>query len=159
MTWLLGLLGWGGALALAAVLLAGFTVARNYVLIAACAVAVLVGLWGWNGYRSAAATRKLLDAEVAAHATTAGQRDTARAARDEAIGKVSLCNKSVDAYAAAAALRAEEAAPARAAAANKAHGHQQKANQILATPPSVAGDDYASARERAEQWLKGRSAQ
>lgn len=79
-----------------------------------------------------------------------GQRDGARQA-------ASACSDSVDDLRELADKRAREAAPARAAAASTAQGHNQRADKILATPTPVPGDACASAQVRVDSWLQGRS--
>jgi hypothetical protein len=79
-----------------------------------------------------------------------GQRDGARQA-------ASACSDSVDDLRELADKRAREAAAARAAAAGKAQGHNQRADAILAAPPKVPGDACASAQARVDDWLKGRA--
>ena len=79
-----------------------------------------------------------------------GQRDGARQAASE-------CSDSVGDLRELADKRAREAAPARAAAANIAKTHNQRADTILATPATVPGDLCASAQARVDDWLKGRA--
>lgn len=79
-----------------------------------------------------------------------GQRDGARQA-------ASACSDSVEDLRELADKRAHDAAPARAAAASVAQGHNQRADQILATPAPVSGDVCASAQARVDEWLKGRT--
>lgn len=78
-----------------------------------------------------------------------GQRDGARQA-------ASACSDSVDDLRELADKRARDAAPARAAAASTAQGHNQRADVILSTPAPVPGDTCASAQARVDSWLKGR---
>lgn len=78
-----------------------------------------------------------------------GQRDGARQA-------ASACSDSVDDLRKLADKLAREAAPARAAAASAAQGHNQRADVILSTPAPVPGDACASAQARVDEWLKGR---
>ena len=68
----------------------------------------------------------------------------------------SACSDSVDDLRVLADKRAREAAPARAAAASAAKGHNQRADVILSTPAPVPGDACASAQARVNDWLKGR---
>ncbi|CAN7371868.1 hypothetical protein LJR074_002215 [Acidovorax sp. LjRoot74] len=79
-----------------------------------------------------------------------GQRDGARQT-------ASACSDSVDDLRELADKRALNAAPARAAAASAAQGHNQRADQILSTPAPVPGDVCASAQARVDDWLKGRA--
>ena len=78
-----------------------------------------------------------------------GQRDGARQA-------ASACSDSVDDLRELADQRAREAAAARAAAAGTARDHNQRADQILASPAPVPGDACASAQVRVDSWLQGR---
>ncbi len=106
------------------------------------------GLLGWAylGQRDDTAVAKtaLRDME--------GQRDGARQA-------ASACSDSVDDLRELADKRARDAAPARAAAASAAQGHNQRADLILSTPAPVLGDACASAQARVDEWLKGRAKQ
>lgn len=70
MTWLLGLIGWGGAAVVAAVLILGVAIAKKWLYIAAAVGAVALALWGWNGYRMANANLAKLTAEQKAHRQT-----------------------------------------------------------------------------------------
>lgn len=79
-----------------------------------------------------------------------GQRDGARDA-------ASACSDSVEDLRELADQRGREAATARAAAADKAQGHNQRADVILAAPPPVPGDACASAQARVDSWLQGRA--
>lgn len=79
-----------------------------------------------------------------------GQRDGARQA-------ASACSDSVDDLRELADKRARDAAPARAAAASTAQGHNHRADQILAAPQPVPGDACASAQARVDEWLNGRA--
>lgn len=79
-----------------------------------------------------------------------GQRDGAR-------GAASACSDSIDDLRELADQRGRDAAQARTAAAGKAQGHNQRADEILATPAPVPGDVCASAQARVDDWLKGRS--
>lgn len=156
MTWLLGLIGWGGAAALVAALALGMVLSRKALVIAAAVVALALLAWGARGYVQASALRKeLSDAQVALSQVTA-DRDKARSERAAALDAAEACSRSVDALKAAADKREAENLPARQQAADKARAHQHKASTILATPPSVPGDDAASARDRIWKWLEGR---
>lgn len=79
-----------------------------------------------------------------------GQRDGAREVASE-------CSASVDDLRKLADRRYIVAAPARAAAASAAQGHNTRADQILAAPQPVPGDACASAQARVDDWLKGRA--
>lgn len=78
------------------------------------------------------------------------QRDGARELAGE-------CSASVDDLRKLADRRYVVAAPARAAAASTAQGHNQRADTILATPAPVPGDVCASAQARVDSWLQGRA--
>ena len=96
-----------------------------------------------------------------------GQRDDATQARadlgameqqrDGAREAANACSDAVDDLRTLADQRASEAKAARAEAAAKAKGHNQKADAILATPPAVPGDDCQSAQMRVADWLKRRA--
>lgn len=79
-----------------------------------------------------------------------GQRDGARQLASE-------CSASVDDLRKLADRRYIVAAPARAAAASAAKGHNQRADTILSTPSPVPGDACASAQARVDSWLQGRA--
>jgi hypothetical protein len=79
-----------------------------------------------------------------------GQRDGIRQVASE-------CSASVDDLRKLAERRYIVAAPARAAAASAAQGHNQRADVILSTPAPVPGDSCASAQARVDDWLKGRA--
>jgi septal ring factor EnvC (AmiA/AmiB activator) len=117
----------------------------NPILIAlAISVAMNAALgWAYLGQRDDTAT---VQAELRG---MQDQRDGARQA-------ASACSDSVDDLRELANKRAREAAPARAAAASAAQGHNQRADQILAAPAPVPGDVCASAQARVDHWLKGR---
>lgn len=100
--------------------------------------------WAYLGQRDKTATAR---SEVAAMER---ERDGARAA-------ASACSDAVEDLRILADERAAEAKAARAAAATKAKGHNQKADSILSTPPAVPGDDCRSAQVRVADWLKGRA--
>jgi hypothetical protein len=96
-----------------------------------------------------------------------GQRDDATQAqtdlrnmqdqRDGASQLASECSASVDDLRKLADRRYIVAAPARAAAASAAQGHNQRADVILSTPAPVPGDACASAQARVDSWLQGRT--
>jgi hypothetical protein len=114
------------------------------ILILASLAANAVLGWAYLGQRdeTAAARADLRGME--------GQRDGARQA-------ASACSDSVDDLRELADQRARDAAAARAAAAGKAQGHNQRADAILAAPPKVPGDACSSAQARVDDWLRGRS--
>lgn len=97
--------------------------------------------WAYLGQRDDTATAQadLRDMEV--------QRNGIRQVASE-------CSASVDDLRKLAERRYVVAAPARAAAASVAQGHNQRADVILSTP--VPGDVCASAQARVDEWLKGR---
>ncbi|MDT0138096.1 hypothetical protein [Acidovorax sp. PRC11] len=72
-------------------------------------------------------------------------------------GAAQACSSSVDELRALAGKRAETAAPARRAAADRASDHNRDADAILAAPPAVLGDACASAQHRVDTWLQGRA--
>lgn len=156
MTWILGLIGWGGAAAIAAALALGMVLSRKALVIAAAVVAVALLAWGARGYVQASALRKDLATAHAALTVTTGERDKARSERAAALDAAEACSRSVDALKAAADEREASNAAARQQAAGKAHQHRQKASEIMATPASVPGDDAASAQDRIWKWLENR---
>ena len=156
MTWLLGLIGWGGGAALVAALALGMVLSRRALFIAAAVVAVALLAWGWRGYVQASALRADLSHTQAALDKTTGERDKARSERAAALDAAEACSRSVEALKQAADEREAENAHARQQAAGKAHQHRQKANEIMATPASVPGDDAASAQDRIWKWLENR---
>lgn len=66
------------------------------------------------------------------------------------------CTRSVEALEEAAKKKADAAKPGIDKAKGAVVEGQKKAQVILSTPPSKPGDDYASAVDRAINWLKGR---
>lgn len=100
--------------------------------------------WAYLGQRDDTTTAQ------AALRDMEGQRDGAREA-------ASACSDSVEALRELADQRGRDAAQARAAAAAKALGHNQRADQILAAPAPVPGDACASAQARVDSWLQGRA--
>lgn len=102
-----------------------------------------------------------LFANVAAVLGYLGQRDEltkAGAGLKFAQSETESCRKGVSRLGELADIRAAEAAPARAAAAAVAVRQNQRADKILSTPASAAGNDCQSARDRAAAWLAGRAA-
>lgn len=81
---------------------------------------------------------------------------TAVVQRDDAREAASICSDATEDLRDLASQRKREAAAAQAAARAAARSRQQLADEILATPPSVPGDDCRSAQERAQRWLQGR---
>lgn len=100
--------------------------------------------WAYLGQRD-----KTTEAETAVTAMEQ-QRDGARAA-------ASACSDAVEDLRTVADQRAAEARAARAEAAAKARGHNQRADAILSTPAAVPGDDCRSAQMRVADWIKGRA--
>jgi len=100
--------------------------------------------WAYLGQRDDTAVAKtaLRDME--------GQRDGIREVASE-------CSASVDDLRKLAERRYIVAAPARAAAASAAQGHNQRADVIMSTPAPVPGDMCASAQSRVDSWLQGRT--
>lgn len=88
-----------------------------------------------------------------------GVRDRAAVAtteRDQARGDATACSDATDDLRDAADKRAAEGKTRQAGARQAAVGRTSTAQQILATPAAVPGDDYASARARIDGWLKTR---
>ena len=163
MTWLLGLLGFGGAVAIGVALFLGVVLSRKLLLIAAGVIAAALLVWGSAGYVKASGLQTKLTTAEAAIVTAQGETKTAEGERDKALGErdaallaAETCSKSVAALKSAADEREAAAAPARKEAATKMHNARQKANAELAKPPSVPGDDAASAKDRAWKWLEDR---
>lgn len=77
--------------------------------------------------------------------------------RDVALITAQACSDGVQRLQALAESRAKEAAAARRQAAQTAADHARRADEVLAAPPAVPGDDCASARVRIGRWLKGRA--
>ena len=77
--------------------------------------------------------------------------------RDAALAGAQACSDGVQRLQALAESRAKEAAAARKLAAQAAADHARRADEVLAAPPAVLGDDCASAKARIRQWLEGRS--
>ncbi|RKL22806.1 hypothetical protein BFJ72_g14611 [Fusarium proliferatum] len=96
-----------------------------------------------------------------------GQRDAATAARasvgemtqqrDGARDLAAACSDAVDDLRDLADRRKREGDAARTSAAAQARTHEQRADQILAAPPSVPGDACTSAQHRVDNWLQGRA--
>ena len=77
--------------------------------------------------------------------------------RDSALAGAQACSDGVARLQAQAERREREAAAARKLAAQTAADHARRADEVLAAPPAVPGDDCASARVRVGQWLKERA--
>lgn len=96
-----------------------------------------------------------------------GQRDaatTARASvgemtqqRDGARDLAAACSDAVDDLRELADRRKREGEAARTSAAAQARVHERRADEILATLPTVPGDACASAQHRVDSWLQGRT--
>lgn len=69
------------------------------------------------------------------------------------------CSKDVERLGTLAASRLVEAENSRIAAKASAQSRNQRADKIMSTPASVAGDDCKSASDRAATWLAGRVGQ
>ena len=81
----------------------------------------------------------------------AAQKDT-QAAKDAA----DTCSTAVDQLQIKAAANAKKFAKDLKAAQARADTGDKKADEILATPATVPGDDCKSAQDRVDTWLKGR---
>lgn len=104
---------------------------------------VLTG-WAWLSARDDATTAR---ADLAAKGQElAGVRGAAEACSTRVAELRTLANK-----------RAQQAAPARRAAADRAADHNRQADRILAAPRAVPGDACASAQVRVDAWLQGRA--
>lgn len=66
------------------------------------------------------------------------------------------CNDSVTQLETEARDRAAENTKLRQEAQNRRHAQESLAQQILATPATVPGDDCKSAQDRVRNWLKAR---
>lgn len=77
--------------------------------------------------------------------------------RDGALKGAQACSDATQALGTAAAQRAAEAAPARAAAAGQAAVLNARADYTLATAPAAPGDSCASLQALGADWLKGRA--
>lgn len=88
-----------------------------------------------------------------------GARDDVVAAESlarQAKGAAQTCSDSVDQLQLLARDNALKARKAIAAAAARATTADQRADEELATPATVPGNDCQSAQDRATRWLKGR---
>lgn len=104
------------------------------------------GLLGW-GYLDGRDKQAALQTQIAAITSE----------RDHALQSAQVCSEGVARLQALAESRAKEAAAARRQAAQAAADHARRADEVLAAPPAVPGDDCASARVRIGRWLKGRA--
>lgn len=118
-------------------------------------IAAFIG-WGMRGYSKAKSLQADLDEQVQATAEMRAERDKARTERAAALDAAETCSASVAALKDAADKREKDAIPARQQAARAAHTAQQRAAAIMAAPPSVPGDDAASAQAQIDAWLKTR---
>jgi hypothetical protein len=88
-----------------------------------------------------------------------GQRDDKVAAakdRDQARADATACSKGVEEMVDKREKRFAAAAPARAAAQVKAETLTKQADQVLATPATVQGDECKSAADRVDAWWAAR---
>lgn len=76
--------------------------------------------------------------------------------RDHALQSAQACSDGLARLQALAERREREAAAARRQAAQAAAEHARRADEVLAAPPAVPGDDCASAKARVQNWLKAR---
>lgn len=154
LAWLFGVPAWLGV-ALVAVALFLVPLGGLAKWLVAALLALTMG-WGLIGHAAAAkAERQATEAKNAKEQAEAkaklrtGERDAALDAADK-------CSKSVKALGEAAAKQREAGAQARAAADARARRLERRASAVLAAPPAVPGDDYASAKQRAWGWLEER---
>ena len=124
-------------------------------ILAAVLIAAFIG-WGMRGYSKAKSLQADLEEQVQATAEMRAERDKARTERAAALDAAETCSASVAALKDAADKRHADATPARQQAARTAHTNQQRAATILAAPPSVPGDDAASAQAQIDAWLTTR---
>lgn len=82
---------------------------------------------------------------------------TVTSERGQAIDAAMTCNASIADLEDAATKRAAAALPALAEAKAKALTLEQRAQRTLSAPPAVPGNDCASAKVRAGNWLKARA--
>jgi hypothetical protein len=75
---------------------------------------------------------------------------------DNTVDVARECSRGVDALQAAADKRVAAARAAAAAAAKRAIAGDQRADQILARPATVPGNDCASAQAQIDDWLANR---
>ena len=127
-------------------------------ILAAVLIAAFIG-WGMRGYSKAKALQADLDKQVQATADMQTERDKARTERAAALDAAETCSASVAALKDAADKREKDATPARQQAARTARTNQQRAAAIMAAPPSVPGDDAASAQAQIDAWIAGKGAQ
>lgn len=129
---------------------------KNWQALALATLAAAVLLWGTRGYSLARTAEAALDKARHQISVVTLERDKARRERAEALDAAEQCSRSVAALKQAADEREQAAVKARQQAAQQARHRQDKATQILKTPPAVPGDDAASARARIDAWLQGR---
>ena len=127
-------------------------------ILAAVLIAAIIG-WGMRGYSKAKALQADLDKQVQATADMKDERDKARTERAAALDAAETCSASVAAMKDAADKREKDATPARQQAARTARTNQQRAAAIMAAPPSVPGDDAASAQAQIDAWIAGKGTQ
>lgn len=117
----------------------------SWPLVALLCSLVMNGLLGW-GYLAGRDKLAALQERVQAVAQE----------RDSALASAQACSDGVQRLQALAESRAREAAAARRQAAQAAADHARRADEVLAAPPAVPGDDCASAKARVQNWLKAR---
>ena len=127
-------------------------------ILAAVLIAAFVG-WGLRGHSKAKSLQADLDKQVQATADMQAERDKARTERAAALDAAEACSASVAAMKDAADKREKDATPARQQAARTAHTNQQRAAAIMAAPPSVPGDDAASAQAQIDAWIAEKGTQ
>jgi len=81
-----------------------------------------------------------------------------QASSEHTVDAARECSRGVEALRLEADKRVRAARAAIAAAELRASQRDQRADQILATPPAVAGDDCASAQAQVDDWLANRQA-
>lgn len=88
-----------------------------------------------------------------------GARDqlaVAETDRDAARAAATACSDATEDLMELAAKRAKQAKPAIAAAAARATTSDKRADEELATPATVPGNDCQSAQDRVSKWLRNR---
>ena len=88
-----------------------------------------------------------------------GARDelaVAETDRDAARAAATACSDATEDLMALSAKRAQQSQPAIAAAAARATTADKRADEVLATPATVPGNDCQSADDRVGKWLRNR---
>ncbi len=162
LTWGLGLIGWGGALALAvAIVFLGMTFTKKVLIIAFSVIALAIGAWGAAGHVEASL-------EAKAKVKVEQERDELKgeivvlnakiteltAQRNEARELLETCSAGVESLATTANLRKEEARVANENARKARAAKDKLAREFENLNPSTPGDDYKSARDIADEWLR-----